>query len=474
MVHLYIFCEENLSAYEKTILSLAISFGIAPLYSIKEDDIIDLSNLLKIDPNFLKRAFSVSDQDVGPFTTVMFGNDRVDGSLFMDNTFFAVLARAYYAYKDLSQLTTGVRREDIKRNVDIFYDAIHQFEMINATIATYECMRHDHFTLEYTAFDNGDFRPMDYVRMLETILLCDDCAARDKSALPMLYLILHYELYTQLNALYLITIVQIIKHSPFFDLDIQNIASELYSHLLFMLKNGRIVSIQTNLLYASRADNPEIRSRTDNTTRLQVLYGYLNFDAYSLRLDLAHKGEGFIHYNNKSPGGVKCCIFNENEYADIIREHPKLEPCFIEYGNRRALKERDNCNLTEEISAAYEEVRSKKEHNPVFINTYVEKSVVTFVNLIAKMLPSYCNVAIDKEELYTRYCFNYDKIMSDIFLLYFAHLKSDSETSQKLISVIANRAVNYGLISEADKASCSSIDDVCLIAYYAKSRVCPI
>lgn len=471
-MHLYTFCEENLSAYEKTILSLAISFGIAPLYSVREDDVIGLSNLLKIDSDLLNRALAVSDQDVSP--TVKFGNDEVDGSLFMDNTFFAALARVYYAYKDLSQLTDGVRREDIKHNVDIFYDTIHQFEMANATIATYECMFHDHFTLEYTVFDNGDFRPMDSVRMLETILMCEDCATLDESALLMIYLISHYELYTRLNALYIITIVQIIKHSPFFDLDIQNIADELYSHLLFMMKNGRIVSMQTNLLYTPGSDTPEIRNRADNTTRLQILYGYLNFDIYALRLDLAHKGEGFIHYNNKSPGGVKCCLFNELEYVGIIREHPELEPCFIEYGNRRALKERDNCNLTEEVSAVYEEVRSKKEHDPVFINTYAEKSVMAFVNLIAKMLPSYCNDAIDNEELHTRHCFNYDKIMSDIFLLYLAYLKSDLETSQKLISGIANRAVNYGLISEVDKASCSSVDDVCLIAYSAKDRVYPI
>lgn len=35
-MYVYDFCKENINLYEKTILSLGISYGIAPIYTIKK------------------------------------------------------------------------------------------------------------------------------------------------------------------------------------------------------------------------------------------------------------------------------------------------------------------------------------------------------------------------------------------------------------------------------------------------------
>ena len=74
----------------------------------------------------------------------------------------------------------------------------------------------------------------------------------------------------------------------------------MYEHLLGMLQNAWLIAAQVELLPMQYSDTPEKRTRKDRTTRIQLLYGYPNYDSYCIRLDLKHKGQGFVHYNNKN------------------------------------------------------------------------------------------------------------------------------------------------------------------------------
>ena len=87
------------------------------------------------------------------------------------------------------------------------------------------------------------------------------------------------------------------------------------------------------------------------------------------------------------------------------------------------------------------------------------------------MLPSWCHVPIDKSEAHANYCFDYDKIMSDMFYLHLSYLIQDRENVRNIIRDIANKAVNYGLILEDEKEAVSSIEDACLVAYIAKDQI---
>ena len=90
---------------------------------------------------------------------------------------------------------------------------------------------------------------------------------------------------------------------------------------------------------------------------------------------------------------------------------------------------------------------------------------------MSKMLPSWCHVPIDKSEAHANYCFDYDKIMSDMFYLHLSYLMQERENVRNIIRDIANKAVNYGLISEDEKEAVSSIEDACLVAYIAKDQI---
>ena len=165
----FVFCDIDLNSYEKTILSLALSFSLSRSYDLKEDDILGLSGLLHIDFHLLFKALTTT-AEIGPATTVVFGNDTINGSELMDSTLFSALIKIYFAKKFLSQLEFGISHTDLKNNIDLFYSAIHEFEMVNASIATFECMAHGVFSLDYSLFDNPDFNPKGLLDILNYFL----------------------------------------------------------------------------------------------------------------------------------------------------------------------------------------------------------------------------------------------------------------------------------------------------------------
>lgn len=311
--------------------------------------------------------------------------------------------------------------------------------------------------------------------MLMTLVTSDDCLEYDKSLLSIISHLAQYELRTRLNALYLIMITQIIMHSPFFEEEIHKMALEMYEHLMFILKNGRIISIQVNSLHCDIAKSCEDRTKRDNTTRLQILYGYENFDTYVMRVDLSHQGQPFIHFNNASPGKVCSYLFNKEEYENAIFRYPSLESCFVEYSNERwALKERNNCDLTKEMAIMFDTVEAEKAHKGVFSENFSEDCIVRFIDLFSSMLPYTCNIPIDKDGDHARRCFNYDILIRNTTLLYIACISSfvreESESINLLVDDIFNKALNYGLILEEEHIERDSLFGVYYILHLAKEK----
>lgn len=328
-----------------------------------------------------------------------------------------------------------------------------------------------YYSVDFAVFNNSNYQPKNELNLLRSFITTGHRDIFDRKYLPFLYRIISYELITRVNSIYLITITQIIKHSDFMSNDIKEMSNEMYDYLLYMVQNARIISVQTNFLPPLRSEHSEIRDKYDNTTRLQIIYGYENYDSYVLRLDLAHKGQELIHYNNKSPGGIKCCLFTHNEYNSIIKESPVAKVFFVKYGSRYALKELNNLDISKELLKVYEEIRNKKEHTSAFNNTYDENDIVKFINIISLMLPSNCLVHIDFEEKHARSCFNYNKIMYYAILLEIAFLSHEKNDFQKILKLISTTASRYGLILEDSTDEFSNIEGVCLIIDEAKSKI---
>lgn len=360
MDNIGIFSDEALSDYEKTIYGMAISFSHSGTYTIKNEDISEIAVMLCLNDELLRKALNLSPGGYLPCKMIKMGDELFPRDMFENADLFDALVRVYFIYKNLSQMSDGTTYESILQNYQLFQDSIGEFAILNMITSTFECMSNDCYSLSYAVFNNGSYQPKEQLNLIRLALLEDYDSILDKSFIPFLCRVMSYELITRVNSLYLIVINQIVKHSDFFEEKIKTIACEMYCYLLGLSQNARVISVQTNYLPPLQTETPERRGRFDNTTRLQVLYGYENFDAYYLRLDLAHKGQGFIHYNNMSPGGVKCCLFTEKEYSTIVTETPQAENFFIEYEGRYALKEPHNLELVEDERSLYESIRKGK------------------------------------------------------------------------------------------------------------------
>lgn len=466
----YVFCNHNISNYEKTIYVLAIAYGAAPIYHLEKGQIQDLAMFLEVDFELLSKAL----KNEGLFTygkaIIKFGSDKIDCGKYFNNTFFDVIIKIFFMYKNLDEIFDGVEEEEIIENIRVFNTITFLFDTANAGVATYECMEKKAFSYDNTLYDSAEcFRPKDYINMLTLLVTSEDCLEYDKGLLKILTMILKYEFSTRINALYLVTICQILKHSPCFDIETKNVASEIYNKLLFILKNGKVISINVNMLFRKTQKPIDERTKKDNTTRLQLLYGYSNYDCYDLRLDFAHKGQEIVHFNNETPGGLSCCIFTKQEYEVIIDKYPKLKECFICYENRWALKEKNNCELSKETRILYDKVSKDKAHDPIFSQIYSEEVINGFINVVSKMLPPNCQKAIDTDSTYAKYCFNYDVIMRDTILLYLAYLTRDNKQVDMVAEWIADKAFRYGLTSK--KLKLDTFDKVAEIVKVAKERI---
>ena len=471
----YEFCDKDIPSYEMTIYTLAMAYAESPLFSADDEMISELAQLLIVDEELLKYALSGNTSFRYGDVRIKFGEKTVDCTEYFKNTFFASIIKLHLAYKELDKISDAINEDTIIKDIEHIRAVIFYFDSTNANNATYECMLEQQFSLKHTVYDSGDFPPMDYLKMLMTLVTSDDCLEYDKSLLSIISHLAQYELRTRLNALYLIMITQIIMHSPFFEEEIHKMALEMYEHLMFILKNGRIISIQVNSLHCDIAKSCEDRTKRDNTTRLQILYGYENFDTYVMRVDLSHQGQPFIHFNNASPGKVCSYLFNKEEYENAIFRYPLLESCFVEYSNERwALKERNNCDLTKEMARMFDTVEAEKAHKGVFSENFSEDCIVRFIDLFSSMLPYTCNIPIDKDGDHARRCFNYDILIRNTTLLYIACISSfvreESESINLLVDDIFNKALNYGLILEEEHIERDSLFGVYYILHLAKEK----
>lgn len=486
----YIFCDKNLIPYEKTIYTLAMAYGDSPSLKFDEKTIYEVATCLNVEYDLLNKALFKSPAKRGNHLEIQFGEEVIDCAEFYDRTFFDCITKLYCAYKELENIPEEETKETIQESLDAFDRIVHFLDITNSALATYECMKCNRFSYGYTLFDQTPFAPVEYLDILtwlEDIRSYSEENWRDEKAeietdgehtdsmeslISFLSHLIQYELRVRLNALYFILAVQIIKNSPFFDREIRSIASEMYNRLMIILKNGKIISAQIESLYFDTSIISEKRTRQNRTTRIQIIYGYNNYDTYVMRLDLAHQGQPFVHFNNSSPGEVYSNLITEDEHKNIIAEYPDFASCFIEYGkNQWSLKERKNCEFTEKTKESYNQVESVLKHKSVFEQNYSEHKVLEFIDIMRKMLPQSFCVPIDTDGNHARRCFNYDVLVRDAILLVLGFLCGEHEDINRIIDDMVKRAYNYGLISEREKSECKSLMDLRYILLSAEERL---
>lgn len=466
----YVFCDENLSDYEKTIYILALAYANDPICRLTERNISELSCFLKVDVQLLTKALQAETHFPYGCAVVQFGDEKIVCGDFFKNTFFDIITKMLWVYKNLDELFDSAEADEINENLQVFNSILVLFDIINASTSTYECICKNRFSFENTMYDSPEgFSPKDHINMMRTLLLAREYIGYDAELLRILNVLLKYEFRTRFDALHLVTICQILKNSPCYKGNMSCIATEMYDKLLTILKNGRVISIRGNIIPINPDKLVKNRTKRDNTTRIQILYGYSNYDCYELRLDYSHQGQEFVHFNNESPGKVSCCMFTKSEYEAFIAKYPSVASCFISYGSQYALKERVNCNEPKEVMKYYDEIVKSKSHDAVFSQAYEEAEINKFIDSVFKMLPPQYVKKIDFDGSYAKKCFDYDVIMRDITWLYLAYISEEVDTVKKLFEKISKRAVSYGLADE--QIPLDTLNAVCEIAKIAENHI---
>ena len=345
--------------------------------------------------------------------------------------------------------------------------------MMNVNSGTYECVCNESFSAEYVPQTFESFNPQDLIQILE-MHSRKELHGDSKVIIPLLYRIINYEITAHSNAMYLIASSQLLKRSTSLRGEIREIADELYYNLHYLLRDARVISLETNPLFQElQRKYHERTKKADNTTRVHILYGYDNYDSYSLRLDLAHEGVGWMHFNNTTPGGTKSYFFKDDEYKEIVRDAPCMAKCFIGYGNRWFLKEKCNCGLSYDEEQKYSQIEIAKEHSRIFEGTYSERNVMEFLEIFGNITISMDSGNVDKDGERAKFCFNLDKLFCWAQLYLFSKIESDLACADKISDHIVNKAVSYGIINSHEKEIFQSEEGIELIIELASERCFP-
>lgn len=455
--------------YAQTLYEIAVAYGQNGIYKLREEDISTLASMLQLDSQKLAAALSPDDENLSKSS-----NNGHSCSYML----FDVIIRCFFISKNLKELDMNVIASDqkslildtLRTNIDNLRESLHHFELANANLGTFSCLLANSFSLEHTLFADSQYNPTSQLSILQLQLHQQNKVDIDPNLTVVILRLLKYNLSTRTNALFMIAIIQIIIHSPYFSPEICTIANELYCHLLELFRNARLLTVQLNSLYLDTRIPIEDRGKQNNTTRLLLLYGYGNYDTYELRLDFAHKGEGFIHYNNRSPGGIKCNLFSASEYAEIISKLPAAAELFIAYGNRYALKEKINIDLDSNLSLLYSELQLLNTHRPSFHAAFSEDHVLDFLSILSRIMPSHCHVPIDKTQSFAVHYFNYDYLMLLTSFLYLAELDGDNDSAEEFMKAIVLHAAKYSIVDSVDP-SFYTLDGINLILEEAEKAL---
>ena len=455
--------------YLKTIYWLAELYE--PIFHLSNSEWDEFASFLLVDAECLKERIN-SEMRIG----------EIERANFNCAPLFNVLLKTYICIENIKKIN------DIENNTDnssirqvylSLYNTVTLISSLNAELAAFMCMKEDSFTTKYAVQDWESVNYQDDIWFL-TNYMDDDPFSLNKETLQLSIKLIKYDIETRLNTIYCTGVLLLIDNSPFFKDDIKGISRDMYLYLISRLKNCRLIGMILNI------GGPHVdinaRGRIDNTTQMLMVYGYDNYDTYSLRLDLPHKGIRLLHYNNRSPGRgndeVKCCIFSRDEYNETIKKYSGgsgLKELFIEYSDIFALKERSNCNFSSiEEERLFDLLESSHEHVGFSEVKYDEKSLLEFIELFSFFYRSQREII--QSDDYAIKCFNYDRIMfqSKLLLQSIIHCEltgTDYRIDEQINSIVRT-AIRYGIVEQYDGPY--DIEDIKIIIECTEDRIRPI
>lgn len=467
--------ECEISEYEKIFICSAAAYMRGYPRSLTNTQWLEFAQFLSVNTtSLLELLESIDENDIFDYSSIQINDVVIDlTEYWLSHDLFACLLNYYNIYICLNKISYKSDKESFLSNRELYQIVAHNITMMNINSGTFECICNGLLSRENAPQSFKTFHPNNCLDILE-LFSYEEHFKIYNNRLQILYRITDYELKSHANSMYIIVVSQILKHASFSNESIRSIGAELYENLHFLLKDARLITIHTNHRYQDLRKKFHDRTRrTDNTTRLHLLYGFDNYDSYSLRLDLPHEGIGWIHYNNCSPGGVKSHFFTESEFEIIVEKMPRLKECFINYGDRWFLKEIRNCALNLDEKQSFEKVRKQKEHTSVFKNVYSEENVLMFLSIMTGFVSPILSNHVDKNGQNAKQSFNYDKLMMLLKFYHKCKTSFDAEATKQVAEMIVNKGINCGIILPSDKEDYSSEDGILMIIDLAQSKCFP-
>lgn len=477
----YYFCKENLSDYEKMIYYWAIIYSYNPSFDFNETELDNIAKFLNVDFVLLSRALSNREE----YKEILFGDHVVLINIEdIQINYFHLIIYVYLIYASLKNINYN-NSDSIRNNFRVVDVDIHYLCTIYSRLSE---ISHIYYNSSFELFDNAFSNLNELIRLYRSLVSLydeeDRCLFFDDGLFDLIILAIKHEFLINLNALYVVFICHLMKHTFLLKKELKDISNDMYRNFSFVFKNARVISISVNKQSVNVSKRPDDRIRQDNTTQMQFVYGFGNFDDYELRFDFAHQGELFAHFNNESPKRIKSFLFYRDQYYNIIDSYPDfdIESLFVSYGTQLALKEKENCDFKSqaELKRIYNDLIKKYSHYKLFEIDYKESDIIDFVKIISNMLPTEFCRTIDLNRELVNNCFIYDRIMRDIELLILSIMNTDTiigidkekaqSISNKLVESIKNSAWNNCIINKSDYKSIDSIDDLVLIALTVQER----
>lgn len=450
--------------YENTIYRLANQYReMDGIFKLSEKQIEDLAIFLCVDSKKMQLSLGVDS------------NFEID----INHTYlFQIFIRVFITWEYSKEIHENIKNEKYE-NILILVEKIREMflsvEGLNVDIATFMCFKGEKFTRSYALQDWKDHSMFSWFK----ILWCCNEPSFHRELIPFIVNFIIHDVMSRMYSIYLTGVMLVIQDSPYIDLGIKKIAADLYQYFLEVLRNSKLIGIQFNSLHPHT--DAENRGKKDNTTQLQLIYSYNNFDAYCLRLDLPHKGQKDIHFNNRTPGErlgneVNSCIFQESEYETILSNNPKAKKFFIQYNNVYALKERCNCEFEgTEDQKLFEKIENDYSHFKITSKEYDETDIIKFVELLGYFFPR-APKTIDIEYEYAMTCFNYNKLEEQLNQLIYMQLHSESPKMncaiQKKIDIIIEYLENYkNLDLKGDLQEFCSMEGIYMLLDYLEETI---
>lgn len=408
------YIDEDIDDYHFTFLLLIASkIKFFNEYRYTEEQMKNFINFYQLDNNSILKLITTSLKEENfEYTHLFFSKKnkkiKIERKYF---EFFNCLIKYSVLMKKLEEIDIDGTIKSIDSNLGLYRQITEEMDYINNTIAFIQLRSENIYSDKFHLYNNKDFTKHPYVRSLfllkELVKKESDTSINPK--LKIIYRVLNYELKSQAKSIYFILVIFILNNTFFIN---KMMISELSSKMFDILRNSKIISIYVNYLYQDISKPYEKRGKkTDNTTRLEIVYALNNYDAYSLRFDLPHKGVGIIHFNNISPGGTKSLFFSEDEYKSIIGKNNSLKKFFLKTEDKYFLYEEKNIDLDKEEKKLYENIESIKMHEPIFKKTYSEDEFLYLIELLNKYLNPIRPWNVDKNGVNKEKSFNYNKLL---------------------------------------------------------------